>query len=116
MALSQAIPDSFNDAKEVFRESLINLPFYERVNHQLIEEILQKHPDLVNCEYKQELLDRIPKLVDLEYKKEMEFYGTPLLLTCEQRGGDEGKFPSCFFQLKLETSHLINKSITDIWY
>ena len=73
MALSQAIPDSFNDAKEVFRESLINLPFYERVNHQLIEEILQKHPDLVNCEYKQELLDRIPKLVDLEYKKVMDF-------------------------------------------
>ena len=98
MALPQTVPDSFSDAKEVFKESLINLPISERVNHQNIAEILRKHPSLVNCEYKQEILDRTSKLVNFGNKTEMEFYGTPLLLACEQHGYDEGKFPVyCLF-------------------
>ena len=92
MALPQTVPDSFSDAKEVFKESLINLPIFERVNHQIIEDILQKNPILVNCEYKQEILDRVSRLVNYGNKTEMEFYGTPLLLASEQRGYDEGKF------------------------
>ena len=94
MAVPLAVPDSFSDAKDVFKDSLINLPMSERVNHQIIQNILRKHPDLVNCEYKQEIFDRTSKLVDFGNKQEMEFYGSPLLLASEQRGQNEGKFPT----------------------
>ena len=51
----------------------------------------------MNSEYEQEILSRIPKQEDIENKHEMEFYGTPLLLVCEQQGSKEGKFLVCLF-------------------
>ena len=57
------VPDSISDAKELLYESLISGYGFEIVNT-----ILHKHPDLVNC----------------EYKKENGFHGTPLFTACDR--------------------------------
>ena len=86
------VPDSFSDAKVLLGECLIYLNSGATINHQIIEEILQKHPDLVNSQYKQKIQDQFPNLESFEKEQDLGFYGTPLLLACEQHGYDEGKF------------------------
>ena len=92
----QVVPDSFTDAKDYLGESFINLNFGSTIDYEIIEEILKKHPDLVNFEYKQRILDKVPQLVNFEKEQGFGFYGTPLLLACEQYGYDEGKFLNCY--------------------
>ena len=62
-SLPNIVPDSISDAKELLYESLISGYDFEIVNA-----ILHKHPDLVNC----------------EYKKENGFHGTPLFIACDR--------------------------------
>ena len=81
MASSYVVPDSFANAKDHLRKYLININFGEVINHQIIEEILQKHPDLVHCEYKQYILDPIPDQFSFEKEQDHGFYGTPLQCT-----------------------------------
>ena len=91
---SDAVPDSFPDAKELLRECLINVNPGDTLDYLLIEEILQKHPDLVHCEYKQEISN--PWLELFEKEQDQGFYGTPLVLACEQHGYDESKFSNSY--------------------
>ena len=92
MALSNIVPDSFTEAKEVLKTSLINLCPSERTNYPFLKKIIQKHPDLIFFEYKKENLETFSDQLKFDNKQEIGFYGTPLLLACEQHGYDKGKY------------------------
>lgn len=92
MALSHIVPNSITEAREVLKTSLINLPGSARKNYPLIERLLQKHPDLVNSVFQQEDLKSGSDLLTFENEQKMGYYGTPLLLACEEHGYDEGTF------------------------
>ena len=73
MASLYTVPDSFPDAKAHLGEYLINLSSDATINYQIIREVLQKHPDLVNCEFTQKILGRNPDLVNFEKEQELGF-------------------------------------------
>ena len=74
MASLDSVPVSITEAKECLYD-WITKPNEEKEKLQVIKEILNKHPDLINC----------------EYKHQTGFYGTPLLLALQQHDISYGK-------------------------
>ena len=107
MALSHIVPNSITEAREVLKTSLINLPGSARKNYPLIERLLQKHPDLVNSVFQQEDLKSGSDLLTFENEQKMGYYGTPLLLACEEHGYDEGTFLIYYWCNKYTASTII---------
>ena len=94
MASLDVLQDSFNGAKNYLYEYLMNRNINGRINCQIIEKILQKHPDLVNWEYRQEVCETYLGQVNFGMIPGTAYKGTPLLLACEKHCHGEGKFPS----------------------
>ena len=71
MASTDSVPVSVSEAKE-YLYNWITKPNEEKEKFRVIKAIFNKHPDLINC----------------EYKHQTGFYGTPLILTLQQYSND----------------------------
>ena len=74
MASSDSVPVSVVEAKE-YLYGWITKSNEEEEKIQVIKAIINKHPDLINC----------------EYKHETGFYRTPLILALQQYDISDGK-------------------------